>query len=161
MTQKLQIRPAARGDEGLILAFVRELAQYERALDAVEATTAQLASVLFGANPRAFCDIAQWDGAPAGFAVWFYNFSTWRGRHGIYLEDLFVKPELRGHGIGKALLVHLAKRAVAEGCGRFEWAVLNWNTPSIDFYKSLGAEPMAEWTGYRLSGAALEKLAST
>ncbi|HEX3809739.1 MAG TPA: GNAT family N-acetyltransferase [Rhizomicrobium sp.] len=160
MTQKLQIRPAARGDEGLVLAFVRELADYERALDAVEATTAQLASVLFGANPRAFCDIAEWDGAPAGFAMWFYNFSTWRGRHGIYLEDLFVKPALRGHGIGKALLVHLAKRAVGEGCGRFEWAVLNWNTPSIDFYKSLGAEPMSEWTGYRLSGAALEKLAS-
>lgn len=160
MKRFLNIRPAVQGDEALVLTLILELAEYERALNEVQADSGAIAAALFGENPRAFCEIAEWDGVPAGFALWFYNFSTWRGSHGIYLEDLYVRPDLRGRGIGKALLVHLAKRAVSEGCGRFEWAVLNWNTPSIDFYKSLGAEPMSEWTRYRLTGDALAKLAN-
>jgi diamine N-acetyltransferase len=116
---------------------------------------------LFSDAPRVFCDIAEWNGEPAGFALWFYNFSTFRGRHGIYLEDLFVREALRGKGIGKALLVQLAQRADREGCARLEWSVLDWNEPSIRFYKSLGAVPMDDWTIFRVTGDALKSLSGT
>ncbi len=155
----LVIRPAKPADAALVYSLVRELAEYERLIDDVDATTEDLARALFGPSPRVFCDIAEWDGATAGFALWLYNFSTFRGRHGIYLEDLFVRPAFRGKGIGKALLVHLAKRAAAEGCARVEWSVLDWNEPSIKFYESLGAIPMEEWTIFRLTGEALAKVA--
>jgi GNAT superfamily N-acetyltransferase len=155
----LRIRTATKADGALVYAFVRGLAAYERLLDEVVATQDDIARALFGPNPRVFCDIAEWDGEPAGFALWFYNFSTFRGRHGIYLEDLFVEPGHRGKGIGKALLVHLAKRAVAEDCSRVEWWVLDWNEPSIKFYESLGAIAMEEWTVFRLTGDALKRLA--
>lgn len=158
MTQ-LSIRPAAPADASLVFAFIRELAEYEKLANAVTTNETEIASALFGENPRVFCDIAEWNGKPAGFALWFYNFSTFRGRHGIYLEDLFVRPEFRGEGIGKALLANLAKRALREGCARVEWWVLDWNEPSIAFYKSLGAVPMDEWTVFRLTSDALEKLA--
>lgn len=161
MSDRLCIRTATKADSELIFSFVRELAEYEKLLDDVVATRADIEQALFGANPRVFCDIAEWDGAPAGFALWFYNFSTFRGRHGIYLEDLFVRPAFRGKGLGKALLQHLAKRAVAEGCARVEWWVLDWNEPSIKFYESLGAIPMEEWTVFRLTGEALNKLATS
>lgn len=158
MSERLAIRPASRADAGQVFAFIRELAEYEKLLDDVIATPADIERALFALQPRVFCDIAEWDGKPAGFALWFYNFSTFRGRHGIYLEDLFVKPVFRGHGIGKALLVNLAARAVREGCARVEWSVLDWNKPSIDFYESLGAVPLDEWTIFRLTGDALLKL---
>ncbi len=154
----LRIRPATKADGALVYSFVRDLAEYERLLDDVAATQADIESALFGPNPRVFCDIGEWDGAAAGFALWFYNFSTFRGRHGIFLEDLFVRPAFRGKGIGKALLVNLAKRAVAENCARVEWSVLDWNEPSIKFYESLGAIPMEEWSIFRLTGDALRKL---
>ena len=154
----LRIRPATKADGALVYSFVRDLAEYERLLDDVAATQGDIESALFGANPRVFCDIAEWDGAAAGFALWFYNFSTFRGRHGIFLEDLFVRPAFRGKGIGKALLVNLAKRAAAENCARVEWSVLDWNEPSIKFYESLGAIPMEEWSIFRLTGEALRKL---
>lgn len=155
----ITIRPARPGDEALVLSFIRALADYEKLLDRVVATEASVRDALFGSSPRVFCDIAEWNGEPAGFALWFYNYSTFLARHGIYLEDLFVKPDYRGKGIGKRLLVNLAARAVREGCGRLEWAVLNWNEPSIRFYESLGARPMDDWTVYRLTGEALTKLA--
>ncbi len=154
----LAIRPAVPGDEALVLAFIRALADYEHLGDEVEASEADLKRDLFGTNPRVFCDIAEWDGQPAGFALWFYNYSTFRGRHGLYLEDLFVSPEFRGKGIGKALLQHLAARCTEEGLGRFEWWVLDWNAPSIEFYKSQGAKMMDEWTVCRVDGAALASL---
>jgi GNAT superfamily N-acetyltransferase len=150
----------ARSDEaGLVYALVRELAEYEKLLHEVEATEAEIGAALFGDPPRLFCEIAEWQGEPAGFAVWFVNFSTFSGRSGIYLEDLFVRPALRGKGIGKALLSHLARQCVANGWSRLQWAVLDWNTPSIDFYKSLGAVLMDEWTVCRLTGPALAALA--
>jgi GNAT superfamily N-acetyltransferase len=155
----LIIRRARPGDAGLVLAFVRELAEYEKLLHELEATETDIDQALFGDNPRLFCDIAEWEGKPAGFAVWFVNFSTFSGRHGIYLEDLFVRPAQRGKGIGKGLLVHLARECVTRGWSRLQWAVLDWNTPSIEFYKSLGAVLMNEWTVCRVSGAALTKLA--
>lgn len=155
----LSIRPAVPGDEGLVLYFIRALAEYEKLLDHVVAREADLTASLFSATPRVFCDVAEWDGKPAGFALWFYNYSTFAAQSGIYLEDLFVEPELRGKGIGKALLAHLAQRAVREGCGRVQWWVLDWNEASIKFYKSLGAEPADEWTVFRLSGDALQRLA--
>ena len=154
----LSIRPAVPGDEALILSFIRALAEYERLSDEVSLKEADLTRDLFGATPRVFCDIAEWEGAPAGFALWFYNYSTFRGQHGLYLEDLFVSPEHRGKSIGKALLAHLAKRCAEEGLGRFEWWVLDWNTPSIDFYKAQGAQLMDEWTVCRVDGAALVTL---
>jgi GNAT superfamily N-acetyltransferase len=153
------IRPAAPADAGLVFALVRELAAYERLAHEVDATEEALAAALFGPNPRVFADIALWNGGPAGFALWFYNFSTFRGRHGIYLEDLFVRPAFRGHGIGRALLRHLARRCRAEGLGRLEWWVLDWNEPALRFYRSLGAVPMDEWTVQRVTGEALERLA--
>ncbi|MGY3443992.1 MULTISPECIES: N-acetyltransferase family protein [unclassified Bradyrhizobium] len=155
----LTIRRARPDEAGLVLSLVRELADYEKLLHEVHASEADIAEALFGASPRLYCDIAEWNGEPAGFAVWFVNFSTFAGRHGIYLEDLFVRPALRGKGIGKALLVHLAKQCLANGWSRLQWAVLDWNAPSIAFYKSLGAEMMDEWTICRVSGAALSALA--
>jgi len=156
----LTIRRARPDEAGLVLSLVRELAEYEKLLHEVEATEAMLAAALFGENPRLFCEIAEWQGEPAGFAVWFVNFSTFSGRSGIYLEDLFVRPAQRGNGIGKALLAHLAKQCVANGWSRLQWSVLDWNTPSIEFYKSLGAELMEEWTVCRVTGLALTALAA-
>jgi GNAT superfamily N-acetyltransferase len=161
VTDGVHIRAASASDAATVHAFIRDLAEYERLLDDVDATPGDIEAALFGPNPRVFCDIADWQGAPAGFALWFYNFSTFRGRHGIYLEDLFVRPAYRGHGIGKALVLNLARRAVREDCARVEWSVLDWNEPSIKFYESLGAIPMEEWTIYRLTGSALKKLGST
>jgi GNAT superfamily N-acetyltransferase len=155
----LEIRTAEPSDAALILRFIRNLADYERLLHEVEASEADIVRDLFGPNPRVFCDIARWDGAPAGFALWFYSYSTFHGRHGIYLEDLFVEPAYRGRGIGKALLIQLARRCRAEGLTRLQWWVLDWNRASIEFYKSLGAVPMDDWTVLRLSGDALQKLA--
>jgi GNAT superfamily N-acetyltransferase len=155
----LEIRTAEPSDAALILRFIRNLADYERLLHEVEASEADVVRDLFGPNPRVFCDIARWDGAPAGFALWFYNYSTFHGRHGIYLEDLFVEPAYRGRGIGKGLLIQLARRCRMEGLTRLQWWVLDWNRASIEFYKSLGAVPMDDWTVLRLSGEALQKLA--
>jgi len=155
----LAIRQAQQTDCALILRFVRDLALYERALDEVEATVAQLEQVLFGDNPRVYAVICEEDGTPVGFALYFYNFSTWLGRLGLYLEDLYVGPAHRGKGAGKALLRYLAQVAVNEGCGRFEWSVLDWNEPAIQFYESFGARPQSEWVGYRLTGAALTAFA--
>jgi GNAT superfamily N-acetyltransferase len=155
----ISIRPARPGEAGLVLALVRELAEYERLLDAVDATEAMIDAALFGEQPRVSCEIAEWAGAPAGFALWFANFSSFRGRHGIYLEDLYVRPAYRRRGIGRALLVHLAQRCVAAGWMRFEWAVLDWNAPSIEFYRSLGAVLMDDWTICRITGDALARLA--
>jgi GNAT superfamily N-acetyltransferase len=156
----IAIRSAQKGDEALVCEFIRALAECERLLHQCETTEENIFNALFGPSPRVFCDIAEADGAPVGFSLWFYNFSTFRAKHGIYLEDLFVRPEFRGKGIGKALLVHLAQRAVREGCARFEWSVLDWNEPSIAFYKSLGAQPISDWTMFRVDGDALERLAS-
>jgi GNAT superfamily N-acetyltransferase len=155
----LVIRRARPDEAGVVLSLVRELAEYEKLLHEVDATEKMLADALFGENPRLFCDIAEWNGDVAGFAVWFINFSTFSGRSGIYLEDLFVRPALRGNGIGKALLVHLAQQCVANGWSRLQWAVLDWNAPSIEFYKSLGAVLMDEWTVCRVGGPALTALA--
>ena len=155
----LAIRPAAPADAALILALVRELADYERLLHEVEADETSLAAALFRPQPRVFCDIAEWDGEPAGFALWYYSFSTFAGRHGIYLEDLFVRPAFRGKGLGKALLAHLARRCAAEGLARLEWAVLDWNQPAIDFYRAQGAQMLEDWMRARVSGAALAALA--
>ena len=158
---KVVVRVATVADVPLILAFIRELAEYERLLHEVEATEADVRRDLFGENPRCFCDIAEHDGKPVGFALWFYNYSTFRGRAGIYLEDLFVRPEARGVGAGKALLRRLAERCVEADLGRLEWAVLNWNTPSIEFYDSLGASKKDDWTVRRLDGEALRRLAAS
>jgi GNAT superfamily N-acetyltransferase len=153
------VRRADPLDAPLILSFIRDLAEYEKMLSEVEATEADIRRDLFGENPRCFCDIAEADGQPVGFALWFYNYSTFRGRAGIYLEDLFVKPEARGLGAGKALLKRLAERCMEYDLGRLEWAVLDWNAPSIAFYDSLGAAEMADWTVRRLDGEALRRLA--
>lgn len=155
----LSIRPAIASDAALIFRFIRELAEYERLAHEVDATESDIAQALFGPNPRVFADIAEWEGEPAGFALWFYNFSTFRGRHGIYLEDLFVRPELRSKGIGRALLRHLARRCLAEGLARLEWWVLDWNEPALKVYRSIGAMPMDEWTVQRVTGEALQRLA--
>jgi GNAT superfamily N-acetyltransferase len=155
----LTIRRARPGEAGLVLSLVRDLAEYEKLLGELEATEADLDAALFADNPRLFCEIAEWNGNPAGFAAWFINFSTFSGRPGIYLEDLFVLPALRGKGIGKALLAHLANHCVANRWSRLQWSVLDWNKPSIEFYKSLGAVLMEEWTVCRISGAALAALA--
>jgi GNAT superfamily N-acetyltransferase len=155
------IRPATRADVPLILDFIRALADYEKLAHEVEATEAKLAATLFPATaaPVAHCVLAFHGAAPAGFALYFFNYSTWLAKPGLYLEDLFVKPELRGRGIGKALLLHLARLANAQGCGRMEWSVLDWNQPAIDFYESLGAKRMREWQICRLTGAALQQYA--
>jgi GNAT superfamily N-acetyltransferase len=157
----VSIRPARPGEAGLVFALVRELADYERLLGSVDATEAMIDAALFAPNPRVSCDIAEWDGEAAGFALWFPNFSSFRGRHGIYLEDLYVRPAYRRRGIGRALFRHLAQRCVAEGWTRFEWSVLDWNEPSIAFYRSLGADLLAEWTVCRITGEALTRLAQS
>jgi len=154
-----QIRPAGVGDVPIILELIRDLATYERAPDEVTATEEQLVDVLFGERPVAEVLLAFEAESPVGFAVYFYNFSTWLGRAGLYLEDLFVKPEKRGKGYGRALLVELAKIARDRGCGRMEWAVLDWNEPAIKFYRALGAQPMHEWTVFRLMRDEIAKLA--
>ena len=154
-----EIRPARESDLPIILSLIRELADYERAPDAVVATEAGLREVLFGTRPSAEVLLGLEEGEPAGFAVFFHNFSTWLGRPGLYLEDLFVRPEKRGKGYGRALLERLAQIAKERGCGRMEWAVLDWNEPAIQFYRKLGAEPMDEWTVFRLTGDGIAKLA--
>jgi GNAT superfamily N-acetyltransferase len=154
------IRNATVDDVPLILYFIRELAAYERLAHEVVADEALLRETLFGPRPSAEVVIAEVDGQPAGFALFFHNFSTFKGRPGLYLEDLFVKPEMRGRGVGKALLAHLAAIARERRCGRFEWAVLNWNRSAIDFYRSLGAHPLDDWVIFRMTGDALDQLAS-
>jgi GNAT superfamily N-acetyltransferase len=156
----MRVRPAGPADAGLIHGFIRDLADYEKLLDEVTASEADTAAALFVENPRVFCDIAEDDGEAVGIAVWFYNYSTFWGRHGIYLEDLFVRPEARGKGAGKALLANLARRCVDEGLGSLDWAVLDWNAPSIAFYDSLGASSKTDWITRRLTGEALERLAA-
>ena len=156
----VSIRSAAAGDLDLIIGFIRALAEYERLADDVRLDCATLGDHLFGPRPMAEVLIADHDGAPVGFALFFHNFSTFEGRPGIYLEDLFVVPEARGVGAGKALLQRLAQLALERGCARLEWSVLDWNEPSIAFYKALGAKPMDEWTVYRVDGGALKDLAS-
>jgi GNAT superfamily N-acetyltransferase len=153
------IRPATAEDVPQILAFIRALAVYERAPDAVVATEEGLLRDGFGPRPFYECLIAEHDGKPAGFALYFFNYSTWVGRPGIYLEDLFVYPELRGLGIGKALLKRVATAALENGCERLQWAVLDWNTPAIDFYAAMGGEFLDEWRNVRVSGDALARLA--
>ena len=154
----LQIRPAVASDAAQIIRFIADLAAYEKLSHEANATEADIVRDLFGDNPKVFCEIAEWDGQPVGFALWFYTYSTFQGRAGIWLEDLYVDPALRGKGVGKALLVNLARRCVAEGLGRFEWWVLDWNAPSIDFYKSQGGAMQDEWTKVRVDGDALLKL---
>jgi GNAT superfamily N-acetyltransferase len=156
----ITIRPAQAADSALIFAFVCELADYENLQLEVDATPEEIAAALFAPEPRLFCAIAEWNGEPAGFAVWFLNYSTFRGRHGLYVEDLFVRPEFRAKGIGKALMAHLAQRCVDQGLARFEWAVLNWNAPGIAFYRSIGATVMDDWRICRLSGPALQTFAA-
>jgi GNAT superfamily N-acetyltransferase len=157
----IEIRPAQRDDCPVILRFIRELADYEKALNEAVASQSDLESIFFGSDPKAFALICEVDGAPAGFAVYFFNFSTWLGKYGLFLEDLYVSPDYRGSGAGKALLKYLAAMAVEQGCGRFEWNVLDWNAPAIEFYESFGAEPQNEWVGYRLTGDALTRFASS
>lgn len=156
----LAIRSACPEDSALIFRLMRELADYEKLSGEVTATEDQIADALFAPEPRLFCDIAEWDGEPAGFAVWFLNFSTFRGHHGIYLEDIFVRPACRRRGVGKALLAQLAKTCIDRGYARFEWAVLDWNMPAIEFYRSLGAEVLDDWRICRVSGRALHGLAA-
>jgi GNAT superfamily N-acetyltransferase len=154
----MRIRSAHRSDVPLILAFIRELAVYERLAHEVVATEEALAASLFGPAPAAEVLIAELDGAPAGFALFFHNYSTFLGRCGIYLEDLFVRPETRGRGVGRALLARLAAIAETRGCGRLEWAVLDWNEDAVAFYRKLGATPLHNWTTFRLTGEALTML---
>jgi GNAT superfamily N-acetyltransferase len=157
--RNFEIRPARVEDVPIILQLIRDLATYERAPNDVTATEEQLVEALFGARPSAEVLLAFEQDTAVGFAVFFHNFSTWLGRPGLYLEDLFVKPEMRGKGYGRALLVYLAKIARERGCGRMEWAVLDWNDPAIQFYRKLGAKPMNEWTVFRLTGDGIAKLA--
>lgn len=159
MTHPL-IRPARPADAATILRFIRDLAAFEREPDAVEATEEMLDEALFGAHPAAEAVIAEQDGQPLGFALFFHNFSTWTGRRGLYLEDLYVTPDARGRGIGGAFLRHLAGIAVARGCARFEWSVLDWNAEAIAVYRRIGAVGMEDWTVQRLSGEPLRRLAA-
>ena len=154
----LNIRKATADDIPLILEFIRELAEYEHLRDQAVATEEDLRRDGFADEPRFHVDIAEWNGEAAGFALWFYNYSTFQGKPGIYLEDLFVRPRFRRRGIGKALLINLARFAVEQGCGRYQWQVLDWNSPSIAFYESLGAEVMKQWLTMRVSGESLRKL---
>ncbi len=155
------IRPARPDDVPLIRNFIGELAEYERLADQVVATEASLRETLFGEQPAAEVLICEWRNQPAGFAVFFHNYSTFLGKAGLYLEDLYVRPALRGKGLGRALLQALARIAVERGCPRFEWAVLDWNQPAIEFYQSMGARPLDEWTVYRLTGEALRRAAGS
>lgn len=154
------VRAARLEDCEIILDFIRALAEYEKLSAMVEADAARISRSLFGPDPKAFCSIAEWDSKPAGFALWFYTYSTFLARPGIWLEDLFVQPDARGKGIGNALLTDLARRCVAEELGRLEWAVLDWNEPSIRFYRSLGAVRMNDWQIFRLAGPELNRLGS-
>ena len=157
----VHIRPAGEDDVPVILALIRGLAEYEKARpEDLPVDEAALRESLFGAQPAAEVLLADVEGETAGFALFFHNFSTWQGRRGLYLEDLFVRPEMRGRGIGQALLRELARIAADRGCARMEWAVLDWNTPAIDFYASLGAVPMDEWTVFRLTAPAIARLAN-
>jgi len=155
----LSLRAARSDDVALILQLIRELAEYEREPAAAVATEADLLRDGFGTQPRFQVVLAEWNGEPAGFALYFFNYSTWQGHPGLFLEDLFVRPPFRGRGIGKALLVHLAQLAVRENCGRFVWQVLDWNEPSIRFYEALGAKVLKEWLTMRVEGGALMRLA--
>lgn len=159
MSGQIRVARATVRDVPLILQFIRELAEYERAPDAAVATIDGLTTELFGERPSAEVLIAYLDDEPAGFALFFHNFSTWLGRKGIYLEDIFVRPPQRRNGIGEALLREIARIALERGCGRLEWSVLNWNELAINFYKKIGAEPLEEWTTFRMTGAPLERLA--
>jgi GNAT superfamily N-acetyltransferase len=154
----MKIRPAQKEEVGIVLQLIHDLAHYEKAPNEVEATEQELLETIFVDNPKVFCDVVDVGGEIVGIAIWFLNYSTWQGKHGIYLEDLFIKPEYRGHGYGKALLKHLAKICDEKGYGRFQWWVLDWNSPAIEFYRSLGAVAMDEWTVYRVSGNALKEL---
>ena len=159
MDARITLTPARESDVPLILYFIRQLAEYERLASKVVANEALLRQSLFGNQPKAEVVIARFEDEPAGLAVFFHNFSTFAGRAGIYLEDLFVEPKFRRHGIGKALLAHLAKLTKDRDCARLEWAVLDWNAPAIKFYKNLGAEAMDDWTVHRVSGDELDRLA--
>ena len=152
------IRDAKPGDEPVIVDFIMKLAVYERLAHEAVATDADITRELFGPAPKVFCQLAEVDGEPAGFALWYYTFSTFQGRHGIWLEDLFVNPQMRGHGVGKALLANLAQRCIREELGRYEWNVLDWNQPSIDFYISQGAVFLDDWRRCRVTGEALARL---
>ena len=156
---QIENKNAQENDIPLILTFIKELAFYEKLAHVVVATEEHLREHLFGTNPKAEVVLAYYEQVPVGFALFFHNFSTFVGRPGIYLEDLFVRETMRGKGIGKALLAHLAHVAIERNCGRFEWAVLDWNSPAIEFYKSLGAVPVDDWTIFRVSGDALQHLA--
>ena len=158
---QIEIRKASAEDAGLILRFITDLAIYEKAGDAVSATASDIKQTLFGEASTTRALICEIDKQAVGFAVYFFNYSTWLGQHGLYLEDLYISPQFRGMGAGKALLVHLAKIAVSNSCGRFEWSVIDWNEPAIKFYQSLGAEPQNEWVPYRLTGKALSDLAKS
>jgi len=155
----MKIRKAKRNDVPGIMKLIYELAVYEKAPAEVTLSKEDLKRSLFAKDPKVFCDLLEADGKIAGMAIWFLNYSTWQGKHGIYLEDLFVRPEYRGRGYGEALLRHLARICVKNGYGRFQWSVLDWNKPAIGFYKGLGAGAMDDWTVYRVSGRALKKLA--
>jgi GNAT superfamily N-acetyltransferase len=158
----MRIRNAELSDVALIGSLIRELADYERAAAMAKATVEQLRETFFGPEPRAFCDLVESEeGEVAGLAVWFVNYSTWTGSHGVYIEDIFVRPQYRGRGYGRALFARLARECVTKGYPRVQWAVLDWNAPAIDFYRSLGAEALDEWTIYRLSGDALVQLATS
>ena len=154
----MKIRPAKREEVGEVLQLIQDLATYEKAPDQVEASEDDLLNTIFAKEPRVFCDLVEVDGQIAGMAIWFLNYSTWQAKHGIYLEDLYIKPEFRAKGYGKALLKHLAQICDREGYGRLQWWVLDWNSTAIEFYRSFGAEAMDEWTVYRTSGQALKDL---
>ena len=155
----LRLRDARPDDLATVDRLIRALAKYERLEHEAQASHEQLQSALFGPSPKVFALLCEWDGKPVGLCIWFYNFSTFLGRHGIYIEDIFVEPEFRGRGIGREVFRHLAKRAVDEDCGRIEWQVLNWNESAIGFYRGLGAEPRTDWHVQRLTGDALQRLA--
>jgi GNAT superfamily N-acetyltransferase len=157
----ISIRNATEADAGLMLELIRGLAEYERAPNAVVATEEDLKRDGFGPEPKYRCVIAEWNDVPAGFAFFFYNYSTWRGRPGLYLEDLFVLPEMRSKGIGKALMKHLAQVAIQEKCYGIRWMVLEWNEPAVKFYESLGAEILGEWETMLLTGPAMQRLAQS
>lgn len=159
MSGDLALRDAAPGDEASIAAFVRALAEYEKLTHQVQGTAEDFRRALFGPSPRAWAMMAEIDGAAVGFALWFYNFSTFRARPGLYVEDVFVAPGHRGRGVGRALFRAMARRAVAEGCARMEWSVLDWNAPAVAFYRAIGAQAMDEWTVQRLEGETLQNFA--
>jgi GNAT superfamily N-acetyltransferase len=160
VTATITFRDAVPGDEGRIVWFIRALADYETLLHEAEATEADMAVALFGPTPRCHCIFVDVDGKTVGFSLWYYNFSTFVGRHGLYVEDVFVLPEHRGQGVGRAIFSELARRAVAQGCARMEWSVLNWNAPAVKFYRGLGAVAKDEWTTQRLAGDALAAVAA-